>query len=33
MYDCNLRAYMMAADKTPLVDDVKDIWDQVGQPY
>ncbi len=29
MYDCNLRAYMMAADKTPLVDYVKDIWDQV----
>ncbi len=29
MYDCNLRAYMMAADTSPLVDEVKDIWYQV----
>ncbi len=33
MYDCNLRAYMMAADKTPLVDEVKDIWEQVWHKY
>ncbi len=29
IYDCNLRAYMLLSDKTPIVDDVKDIWDQV----
>ncbi len=28
LYDCNLRAYMLAADKSPLVDSVQDIWDQ-----
>ncbi len=29
IFDCNLRAYMMAADKMPQVDSVRDIWDQV----
>ncbi len=30
LYDCNLRAYMLTADKSPLVDSVQDIWDQVS---
>ncbi len=29
IYDCNLRAYLMAVDRTPEANNVKDIWDQV----
>ncbi len=29
MFDCNLRAYLMIADRTPQVDSIRDIWDQV----
>ncbi len=27
-YECNLRAYLMAVDKEPPVDNAKDIYDQ-----
>ncbi len=28
-YDCNLRAYLMRADLEPVVDNAKDIFEQV----
>ena len=32
-YDCNLRAYLMKSDFEPVVDNAKDIYDQVHFNY